>query len=242
MIRRNTWLDKEERVCKTVYPLIKDPQGLAYNEWQVVAIAKSMRKTLIKNGKLPDYENKIDDYIKRGFLSPVTRSEIAGWQRMGGVACFISHHAVERLDKATTKVRLVSNSSLSIGGRGNPSPNDHWPKGPNVLKPLDRILIRFRLNEIGLHFDISKMYHSVRTSDVEKFMRLMVWIDKDGETQIYGPNKVAYGDRPATAILEECKDLAANNGRNVDAHAALAIEEDSFVDNGATGGDKEEVS
>ena len=88
----------------------KDSKDLPYNEWQATAITKSLKKS----GLLDEYEAEIQDYLKRGFLEPVSRSDIADWQRQGGVVCFISHHAVITRDKATTKVCLVSNSSLKI--------------------------------------------------------------------------------------------------------------------------------
>ena len=72
MICENTWLDKDRRVVCTKYPLIKDPSGLPYNEWQAVAIAKSLRKGLQKQGLVEEYEMEIHDYLKREVISPVS--------------------------------------------------------------------------------------------------------------------------------------------------------------------------
>ena len=69
---------------------------------------------------------------------------------------------------------------------------------------------------MALHFDISKMYHSVKTTDKEKFMRLMAWENEEGNIEFFSPKVVMFGDQPASEILEECKDLAAENGRKID--------------------------
>ena len=72
-------------------------------------------------------------------------------------------------------------------------------------------------------------------------MRLMVWRNGDLEAdwQSYGWKVVAFGDRPSSCILEISKDLAAKAGENLDPVAARAISEDTYVDDGATGGDEE---
>ena len=169
-------------------------------------------------------------------LVNVTRKEIADWQALGHPVCFISHHPVLRPDKATTKVRLVSNSSLKTG-KGGSSPNEHWPKGPNILKPLVEVFVRFRCNHTAVHFDITKMYHSVGVTDHEKMVQLMVWWDKKtGEQLILGPTAVMFGNTPASGIMEVCKDLAADAGYEIDKVAANAIKEDTYIDNGCTGG------
>ena len=66
--------------------------------------------------------------------------------------------------------------SLKNSGNG-PSPNDNWPKGPNALEPMYNVFARFHLYEVAVHFDLSKMFHTVQTGEPEKFMRLMVWRD-----------------------------------------------------------------
>ena len=57
------------------------------------------------------------------------------------------------------------------------------------------------MNSMALHFDISKMYHSVKTTDKEKFMRLMAWENKEGNVEFFGPGEVMLGKQPASAIL-----------------------------------------
>ena len=42
--------------------------------------------------------------------------------------------------------------------------NDYWAKGLDLLNNLLGVLIRFRENEIVLMGDISKMYHTVKTT------------------------------------------------------------------------------
>ena len=79
------------------------------------------------------------------------------------------------------------------------------------------------MNSVALHFDISKMYCSVKTTVKEKFMRLMAWENEERNVEFFGPEVVMFGDQPASAICEECKDLAAENGREIDKEAATCI-------------------
>ena len=87
------------------------------------------------------------------------------------------------------------------------------------------------------------MFHSVQTGEAEKYMRLMVWRQGDtkAEWQSYGWNVVAFGDRPSSCILEIAKDLTAHAGEQIDPVAAKAISQDTYVDDGATGGDEATV-
>ena len=72
-------------------------------------------------------------------------------------------------------------------------------------------------------------------------MHLMVW--RNGKTeetwQSYGWKVVAFGDQPSSCILEIAKDLTSHAGKVIDEVAAKCISQDTYVDNGATGGDQE---
>lgn len=60
-----------------------------------------------------------DDHLKREYIEPVPEAEIA---ENGHPIHYLPHHAVEREDKSTTKVRVVLNASVKLAGR--PSLND----------------------------------------------------------------------------------------------------------------------
>lgn len=236
-------LDQEKGQCVASYPSLNSDISFSDNQWQAVAMARSLEKQLVKNGIVDQYNKEFDGLLQRASIREVTPEEIARWKEKGGEVNYISHHPVLQPHKATTKCRIVSNSSLKNGGNG-PSPNSNWPKGPNALKPMYEVWLRFRLHPVALHFDLKKMFHSVRTGPPEMFMRLMVWRNGNVQSEwtVYGWVVVAFGDRPASCILEICKDLAAEAGEEIDPEAARAIREDTYVDDGATGGTEESVN
>ena len=243
MLRAAVRLDPEAQVCVASYPEL-DP-GLPYsdNRWQAVAMASSLEKQLQKSSLVDKYNLEWEGLIDRDTIRKVTKEEIEAWKREGKKVNYISHHAVLTPEKATTKVRLVANSSLKNGGNG-PSPNENWPKGPNALKPLYEVFLRFRVYEVALHYDLAKMFHSVKTGLPELFMRLMTWRngDKQADWEDYGWLAVAMGDRPASCIMELAKSDVADAGVDIDPVAARAIKEDTYVDDGASGGSEEAVS
>ena len=244
LIKDSITLDEEKQVCTASYPVIKDTSAFRNNQWQAEKMAMSLEKQLGRSpGGREKYNAEFDDFLKRKVLREVAQSEIKAWEDAGGKVNFVSHHAVERPDKATTKLRLVSNSSLRNSGRG-PSPNSVWPKGPfgGGLQPLLEVLLRFRGYAKALHSDITKMFHSVKTGPEEMFMRLMVWRrDEQSDWTVYGFLVVTFGDRPATCITAHCLRLAAEAGRHLDPKAAQCLESDIYCDDICTGGTQEEV-
>ena len=63
-------------------------------------------------------------------------------------------------DSETTPRRIVINSSARYM---NNALKDYWAKGPDLLNNLLGFLIRFRVNEVAIVRDISKMYHTLKT-------------------------------------------------------------------------------
>ena len=241
MIKKSIVYDEEKKRCVVSYPILGDTSLLKNNEWQAKAMAVSLERQLKKRDQIEAYNKEFLDYIDRKVIVTVSREEIDDWQRSGGVINYISHHGVETPHKATTKTRLVSNSSLPNAGKG-PSVNAYWVKGPMSLKPMIEVFLRFRAYEVACHYDIKKMYHSVPTTDHEKFMRLMIWRPNEKEDwKTYGYIVVAMGDRPAACVLELVKDKAAELGYEIDPEVATKVVEDTFVDDGLTGGSEEEV-
>ena len=77
---------------------------------------------------------------------------------------------------------------------------------------------------------------------MEKFLRLMVWrFSEDEEWKTYGYEVMAFGDKLAATALECAKRKVSEIGEDIDPVASKRIRTDLYVDDGASGGTKQEV-
>ena len=178
-------------------------------------------------GLMDNYNNVMREFIKRGALVFKSLEEVAEWKQRNkadptdGIVHYISHHGVEKEKSLTTPLRLVTNSAVKNCSTG-PSVNDLWPKGPNSLNNLFKVLIRWRTYEVAMVYDLHKAYQSVLTTLKELFLRLIVWRfgDEEADWETYGFSCMTFGDVPASVILELVKALAAAKYEHIDPMAA----------------------
>ena len=228
MMKKSIKLENGELIV--TYPFIKNPECFPNNREAAIKMAIKQELKLEKRGMLDKYNEELFKYISRGIVVPITKHEMEDYI---GPVNYISHHAVEK-PSPTTPFRIVTNSSLRNGIR---SLNDCLPKGPNGLNSMFDVMIRFRCYEIGLVFDLTKAYNSLKTGLVEKHLRRLIWrFCKEDDWQDFGFVVVAFGDRPAANFLELGKALAADAGGHIDPSAAKKIKMDSYVDDHVTGG------
>ena len=88
-------------------------------------------KQLLKDGKLDDYNNEITNLLDRGVVRMLDEDEVLKVSEEP--SWYLNHHMVERLDKNTTKLRLVFNSAARCDGI---SLNDAFEKGPDYTNSL----------------------------------------------------------------------------------------------------------
>ena len=145
-------------------------------------------------------------------------------------------------DSLTTPLRIVTNSSLTNKNAGL-SPNQCMEEGPNALSSLLEVVIGFRMQEVGLVYDMSKAYQSIATGDIEKHVRRIVWrwCDQSADWEILAYRVVTFGDQIAGLVLELVKKLAAELGRTIDSEACDQILYRTYVDDGAGGGSRCQV-
>ena len=109
-------------------------------------------------------------------------------------------------------------------------------KGPNCVKDLFGIQLKFRTYLYALVCDLSKMYHSVYTTETEKHLRRILFrSDSMRKFKTYGPTRVMFGDKPAAAITAEAIKETANIYRYIDEDSAEKIENETYVDDMASG-------
>ena len=217
------------------YQFQKDPKSLPNNRNVAIKIADKLEKRLENDGHLEYYNQELKKYFERGAAVKLTDEEINSWQ---GPVNYISHHGVEQ-DSVSTPLRIVTNSSLKNGGK---SLNDCLITGPKSLNSMFDIMLRFRCHECGLVFDLTKAYNCLKTGPVERHLRRFIWrFSQDEPWMDFAFDCVAFGDCPAANCLEIGRDMTAEAGRGIDPIAADKIINDSYVDDGVTGGTRAEV-
>ena len=224
---------ENQQIFHVQYPFTDDPHVLPNNISQVTKIAERLERRLIKNDKLHLFNHEFDKMLEGGAIVELSEEEMASWD---GPAHYISLMPVENEDSATTPLRIVSNSSLS--DKNGVSLNSILMKGPNTLSNQWEILNRWRTYQVAMCSDVTKAYWSLRTGEVEKHVRRLVW--RHGDTgapwRTFGYCVVNFGDRCAATILEIAIKRTAQMNQEIDQEAAQKIVSDRYVDDLASGG------
>ena len=242
MIEENVGLDLEKQEVTFHYPLIKDPRLLVDNRSAAEAIARRLETRLIRQKRIEAYNQEVKAFVDRCTFVELSKEEMEDWARRGKPFNYISHQPVMKEQSATTKLRVVSNSSL-INNRSNGlSYNDLLPKGPNSLVSLLGALVRWRCYQHCAVWDLTKAYNTVKTFEEELHMRRLVWRwgDVNQNWTVFGINAMHFGDRCATTGLKVALNKVAEAGSHIDPAAAEMIKQ-GYVDDGIGGGSKEDV-
>ena len=104
------------------------------------------------------------------------------------------------------------------------------------------VLLRFRSWEVVFHYDLSKAYNSMKTGLTERHLRRFVWKFADeSDWTDFAFDVVHFGDRSAVCQFEVAKDLIADTYEYIDPEAAQRIRDDTYVDDGVSGGNEQQV-
>ena len=136
----------------------------------------------MKGNLFDDYNNIFKDYLENKIIEKVSEDEIA--KEFGGVH-YLPHRPAVRQDKETTKIRAIFDASCAYNGS---SLNECLYSGPF------NILIRFRLNPIGILADIKQAFLNVGMSNDHKDFLRFLWYDtSDLKIVVYRFLRVVFG-------------------------------------------------
>ena len=232
IIKTKLSYDSESQSWTAQYPFLKDPSVLNDNYAAALKALERRESKLLKDEKLKVlYDEQVNDFVERGVISKMTDSELDSWN---GPVRYVDHHEVFK-EGSTTPLRIVINSSFRHGNEL--SFNDILMKGPNVLTSLYEILLRWRLYPVAFVGDVSKMYHNVKTGELEGNLRRLLWrnCDQSRAPDVYGFNVVTFGDRPAGCIAVSALKSTADLFSSVSEKAAHVLKEDSYMDDVVSG-------
>ncbi|UYV69309.1 hypothetical protein LAZ67_6003213 [Cordylochernes scorpioides] len=130
-----------------------------------------------------------EDLKKRGFYHHYNKI-FKEWKENG---------IIERIH--TTPVRPVFDASCKT--KDGWSLNDCLAKGPNLLKLIPDIMLRFRLNKIGIVADIEKAFLQISVAEEDRqFLRFLWWEDGKLENlRIYQHKRVVFGVTSSPFLL-----------------------------------------
>ena len=123
-----------------------------------------------ENGTVETLNQAYNDMLDGGFAEKVPEGE----RHLTDGCHYLQCHPVFRLDKESTKCRIVMNASARTSG--GCSLNDTLFQGPCLLPDVVHVLIRFRMNLVAYVLDISKMFLRIKLAKHKDFLRFL-WRD-----------------------------------------------------------------
>lgn len=112
---------------------------------------------------------------------------------------YLPHRPVVKEGSATTKIRPVFDASARE--KGGPSLNQCLEKGPNLIELIPAILIRFRLNKIGVISDIRRAFLQIGVQETDRNWLCFLWTDSEGHEKVYRHRRVVFGVNSSPFLL-----------------------------------------
>ena len=220
---------KEER------PEIETDYDLCYNRLKLL-----YRKLQKQPQLLAEYNKNIEDQLRNGIVEEVPASENEEEQRS---VHYLPHHGVVRQDKTTTKLRVVYDGSATTATREH-SLNDCLLTGPNYIPQIFDILVKFRINPVGIVADIEKAFLMVGISEKDRDMLRFLWFKNiehhDPELVKLRFCRLVFGLRPSPAILGATINHHLDACKNNKVDMVERLRDSLYVDDFVSGAEDDE--
>lgn len=169
------------------------------------------KNSFVKN----EYQNTINAYVDKGYLrklSPKERPVPSAW--------YLPHFPIVKMEKSTSKVRIVFDCSAKCDGI---SLNDTIHAGPKLQTELFDVLVRFRKNPVGIACDIKEMFLQIEIEEKDRPYFRILWRDYESEREPdeYEFTRVVFGKNSAPM---ESQLVAQENARRHQDRYPLAAE------------------
>ena len=173
------------------------PDNFALCKSRLVSLLKRLQS---KPEVLKHYDDVIRDQQKQGIVEPVEQ----GVNNGVGKVHYIPHHEVIRVDKDTTKLRIVYDASAR-SGKNSLSLTNCLYAGPPLSPLIYDILLRFRVHKTALIGDIEKAFLNVSVHPEDRDYLRFLWVDdvtsSHPNLQVYRFARVAFGVSSSPFLL-----------------------------------------
>ena len=159
-----------------------------------------LRRLSVKPDVSRQYNDVIREQLKQGIIEPIDQGTTNGV----GKVHYIPHHEVIRVDKETTKLRVVYDASAKAQST-TPSLNDCLYAGPPLSSIIYDILLRFRVHKVAMSGDIEKAFLNISVDPRDRDYLRFLWVDDTGSKhpnlQVYRFARVAFGISSSPFLL-----------------------------------------
>ena len=209
-------LEYENGKYRVAVPWKDDKPKLPDTKPMALSRLRSTERNLKKDNRVAEgYKATIQAYVEKGYLRKVPSDE-----QLPNNVWYLPHFPGVRMDKATTKVRIVFDCAAKCNGI---SLNDMIHAGPKLLQGLFNVLVRFRRNPVGIACDIKKMYLQIEVKEQDRSRFRLLWrdLDPNREPDVFEFNRVVFGKNSARM---ESQFVALENARRNRDRYPLAAE------------------
>ena len=149
---------------KDNHPMLPDNYTVALRR-----LTTTIKKLKNQPEILKQYDDVIREQLQSGVVEKVPQDQIP----QPGDVHYLPHRTVVRLDRDTTKVRVVYDASSKVFG---PSLNDCLHIGPSLNPLLFDILLRFRVHEVALTADVEKAFLNIEIDPEHRDFVRFLWV------------------------------------------------------------------
>lgn len=187
---------------------------------------RSVEARMRREPKFGDqYRAQIDAYVKKGYARRLT--DVEARQRTNRT-WFLPHFAVFN-DNKPGKFRLVFDAAAEVDGV---SLNSELLSGPDDNNALLKLLMQFRVGQVGIVADIREMFHQVRIREADQMAQRFLWRSGDSsvEPSVYVMTAMTFGATCSPASAQHVKNINAAEFADEFPDAAAAIQTRHYVD------------
>ena len=142
----------------------------------------------------------IQEYFDRSHAEEVPPEDL---EKPPEQVFYLPMHIVYKNTSTTTKVRAVFDASATTAT--GVSLNSMLMVGPTVHPPLVDVLIRFRLHNVALIADVSRMYQAVLLAQEDKDLHRFLWHEDPMEQlKDYHMTRITFGVSASSFIANMC--------------------------------------
>ena len=166
-----------------------------------------LRKKLNSQNLYTAYEKVFDDWLGEGIIELVESTEEIS------KGYFLPHRHVIKIN-SSTPIRPVFDASADSDD--GPSLNECLHTGPNLIELIINIILKFRINKIGITADISKAFLQIGIVPADREALKFLWWSKSylKRTIVYRHRRVLFGINSSPFLL----------GATIEYHLQRALE------------------